>query len=119
MAASLPGARVSLAVIGSPASSASCTASGESFCEQGLLLRRGRGVDARVERSAELGRQLLVMLARDPCRSGRDLGGQQVHDRAVLVGGPDRAVAAQEAGAGAFLAAEAAGAVEQTRARTI
>ena len=32
MGASLPGARVSLATIGSPASSDSLTASGESFC---------------------------------------------------------------------------------------
>ena len=48
MAASLPGAAVSLAVIGSPASFDSLTASGESFCRLRLLLRRGGGVDARV-----------------------------------------------------------------------
>ena len=42
---------------------------------------------------------------------GGDLGGEQVHDRAVLVGGPGAAVHLQEAGAGAFFAAEAHGAV--------
>ena len=53
------------------------------------------------------------MLARVLAGARGDLGGQQVHDRAVLVGGPDGAVAAQEAGPGALLAAEAERAVEQ------
>ncbi len=42
-----------------------------------------------------------------------DLGGQQVEDDAVLVGGPDAAVFAQEGRAGAFFAAKAKRAVQQ------
>ena len=42
------------------------------------------------------------------------LGGEQSRGEAVFVGGPDGAVAAQEGSAGAFFAAEAERAVEQT-----
>ena len=47
------------------------------------------------------------MLAGIFAGAGGDFGGQQVHDGAVLVGGPGGAVASQEAGPGALLAAEA------------
>ena len=107
MEASLPGARVSLAVIGSPASSVSVTASGVSFLKAAFCCRRGRGVDARVVRRAELRGQIGVMHAGVFAGAGGDLGGQQVQNDAVLVGGPDRAVAAEEAGPRAFFAAEA------------
>ena len=70
MAASLPGARVSLAVIGSPASSLAVTASGDSFFSSRLLLRRRRRVDPRVVRRPELRRQLAVVLARVLARCG-------------------------------------------------
>src|ERR1700746_3137459 len=45
--------------------------------------------------------------------AGGDLGRQQIHDQSVLVGRPYAAIAAQKAGAGAFLATEAVGTVEQ------
>ncbi|MNF72248.1 hypothetical protein D3C84_542200 [compost metagenome] len=45
---------------------------------------------------------------------GQDLGGQQRQDEAILVGGPDAAVLAQEGGARALLAAEAELAAEKT-----
>ncbi len=81
--------------------------------EAGLLLGGRRGVDPRVVRRAELRGQLAVVLARVLARAGEDLRGQQVEDRAVLIGRPDGAVAPQEAGAGALLAAEAERPVEQ------
>ncbi len=55
------------------------------------------------------------MVARVLAGTRQDLGGEQVHDRSVLVGRPDLPVAAEEAGAGALLAAEAQRAVEQAR----
>src|SRR5947199_10876088 len=78
-----------------------------------LLLGRGRRVDPRVTGRAELRRQLPIVLAGILVRAGGDLGRQQIHDRAVLVGRPHGAVVPQEAGASALLAAKAAGAVEQ------
>jgi hypothetical protein len=62
--ASLPGARVSFAVIGSPASSVAVTASGESFLSRFFCSGVAGGVDAGVIRRAELGGQFLVMQAR-------------------------------------------------------
>src|SRR5262249_56483343 len=61
----------------------------------------------------ELADQVVVVLARVLTRARRDLGGEQIHDRAVLVGGPHGAVVTQEAGPGALLAAKTAGAIEQ------
>src|ERR1700758_5079576 len=55
------------------------------------------------------------MLAGVFAGAGSDLGRQQVHDRAILVGRPHAAVMAQEAGTGALLPAKAARAVEQPR----
>src|SRR5262252_422678 len=63
----------------------------------------------------ELCDQVVVVLARILAGARRDLGGEQIHDRAVLVGGPHGAVVTQEAGPGALLAAKTAGAVEQPR----
>jgi hypothetical protein len=112
MAASLPGALVSLAVIGSPASVDAADRSGDSlpsfaFCS-GVAGRRCACSTARRTRP-----RVPVVLAGVLAGDGGDLGGEQVHDQAVLVGRPHGAVAAQEARAGAFLAAEAERAVEQ------
>src|SRR6185312_6850958 len=82
--------------------------------ERRLLARRGRRVDARVVRRPELGAQVLVVLPGIAPGDGGDLGGQQIQNDAVLVGRVDAAVPAQEAGAGALLAAEAEAAVDET-----
>src|SRR4029453_17865335 len=76
-----------------------------------LLGRRGR-VDTLVKGHAELACELLVVFARILARAGRDLGCQQIHDRAVFVGRPYSAVVPQEAGAGTLLTTEAARSVE-------
>src|SRR6516225_7839840 len=54
------------------------------------------------------------MLARVFAGAGSDFGGEEVHDRAVLVGRPHAAVVAQETRPGALLAAKTAGAVEES-----
>ena len=113
--ASLPGARVSFAVIGSPASSVAVTASGDRFPEEVFLLGCGRSVDAGVIRCAERGRQLLVMHTGVLTGACLDFRREQAEDEAVFVRAPDRAVTPQKTGAGAFLAAKAAGTVEQAR----
>ena len=107
------GARVSLAMMGSPASSLAVTASGESFCSRAFCVGRGRGIDARVVRRAEFRGELLIMVARILAGARGDLRRQQGQDRSVLVGRPDGAVLPQEAGPGALFAAEAERAVEQ------
>src|SRR5262249_12320084 len=84
------------------------------FFQVSLLLRCRRRVDARVVRCAEFGRQLTVMLAGVFAGAGGDFGGEEVHDRAVLVGRPHAAVSAQETRPGALLAAKTAGAVEES-----
>ncbi len=53
------------------------------------------------------------MLARIAASHCQDLGRDQVEDEAVLVGGPDRTILAQERRASAFLAAKAKRAVQQ------
>src|SRR5215469_15828195 len=80
-----------------------------------LLLAGGRGIDARVGRVAEPGGELAVMFRRRLACDRRDLGREQRQDDAVLVGGPDAPVAAEERGAGALLAAERDRAVQQAR----
>ena len=81
--------------------------------QQILLCRRRRRVDPFVERHAEFGRQLIEQLARVPPGSRRHLGGQESQNHAILVGGPHRAVAPQERGAGAFLAGDPERSVDQ------
>ena len=61
----LPGARVSLAMIGSPASVVSLTGSGDSFCKRAFCSGVAGGVDARVVGRAELARS-----ARGKCSPG-------------------------------------------------
>src|SRR5205085_3272838 len=58
-------------------------------------------------------RQFIEQLAWIAAAARRHLGGDEACDQAVLVGGPYRAVAAQERGAGAFLAGKAEIAAEQ------
>ena len=92
---------------------------GRQFLKPRLLLGRRRRVDARVVGSAEFRRQFAIVLARVLAGARGDLGRQQVHDRAVLVGRPHGAVAPQEARPGTLLAAEAARAVEQARRKPL
>src|SRR3546814_132922 len=58
--------------------------------------------------------QAAIVFGRIVAVARGEFGGEQRRRHAVLVGGPDRAVAAQEAGARAFLAAQAERTVEQT-----
>jgi hypothetical protein len=80
-----------------------------------LLLAWRGGVDAVGVRRAEFGRQRAVVHARVLAGARGDLGGQQRSGDAVLVGTPCAAVATQQRGTGAFLAAEAQAAVQQAR----
>ena len=112
--ASLPGARLRMRWIVSPASCVQRTCSGESADEPLLLRRGGRRLDPVGDRLAELARQLAVDLAGIASGARGDLRREQRRDDAVLVRRPHRAVAAEEGGARALLAAEAERAVEQT-----
>ena len=112
-AAPLPGAAVSLAVIASPATDSAVTSAASSlasfaFCSRlaGASTRAYAGSPCRSTSSAY---SWLGALAGD----GEDLAGEQGQQDAVLVGGPRRAVLAQERRAGRLLAAEADRAVEQ------
>ena len=67
MLAPLPGAVVSVAVMGSPASVVGRDLVGGEVLEGLLLLGRGGGVEAHVLRRAVLRGELLVVLRRDPC----------------------------------------------------
>ena len=100
-------------MIGSPASRRRLDRLRRQLRQPGLLLRRRRRVDARVVRRAELRRELTIVLARILARARGDLGGEEIHDETVLVGGPDGAVVTEEARPRALLAAEAARSVEQ------
>ena len=94
MGALFPGARVSLAVIGSPARVDALTSSGDSWASRAFCASV-TGASRRVVRCAELRRQSwlarVLSVRAVICR-------QQVHDRAVLVSRPHRAVVPQEAG---------------------
>ena len=109
----MPGAWLRTLSIVSPASSVAPTCSGDSAASCFFCCRRRRRIDAVGDRAAEFAGELGVELAGIAAGVRRDLGRQQRRGDAVLVGGPDRAVAAQEGGAGAFFAAEAQRAVEQ------
>src|SRR3546814_3855993 len=83
------------------------------FAEQLLLPRVGGRLDAVEEDLAEGVAQAAVVFGRIVAVARGEFGGEQRRRHAVLVGGPDAAVAAQEAGARAFLAAQAERAHEQ------
>ncbi len=78
-----------------------------------FLLGRGGCVDAVGKRLAEFAGQLHIQFAGIPAFARGDLGRQQGRHQAVLVGGPHRAVVAQQRRTGAFLATEAERAIEQ------
>src|SRR5262245_41428969 len=61
---------------------------GRELPETRLLLRRRRCIDTRVARSAELFRDLAVVLAWILTGSRFDLGSEQGEDQPILVGGP-------------------------------
>src|SRR5580704_5573196 len=83
---------------------------------EGALLFRGCGrIDSRIKGLAEAGSDLAIMLARIFTRACGQLSGQQSQDEAVFICGPHTAIVAEEARARAFLAAETAGAIEQSR----
>src|SRR5258708_3338261 len=79
---------------------------GAQVFQDGLLLRRRAGVDPLIERWAEVPRQTGIDLARIATSLGGDLGCEKAQDDTVLVGGPHRAVAAQERRTRAFLSGE-------------
>ena len=108
-----PARLTSTCAIGSPASSLAPSASGDSaasrcFCSA-LAGASTRSLNGRPSAVGEL----VVGSAGIAAGARGDLAGEQRRDDAVLVGRPDAAVAAQERGAGALLAAEAERAVEQ------
>src|SRR5262249_54111863 len=78
-----------------------------------LLLARCRRVDASVVRRSELSGQLAVVLAGILAGPRRDLGGEEVHDGPVFVRGPNCAIEAEKARAGAFFAAEATRSIQE------
>mgnify|MGYP003694100825 CR=1 FL=1 len=111
--APFPAAWLRMTVTGSPAS---CVQSNLLWRErrQALLLRRSRGrFDAVGDRLAQLARQLGVDLTRIASRTRGDFRGEQRCDDAVLVGGPHRAVAAEERRARALFATESERAVAE------
>ena len=84
-----------------------CDGFGREFLKQVLLLGRGGSVDAGIEWRSQFDGHFLVVLARVFSCTSRDFRCKQAEDDAVLVGAPHRAIVPQEAGARAFLAAEA------------
>ena len=86
---------------------------GGQLLKSGLLLRRAGRVNPSVERAAQLAGQVMVMSPHVKARAGFDFRRKQAEDQAILLRHPSRAVAAQEARARAFLAAEAERAVMQ------
>src|SRR5271170_1594467 len=79
-----------------------------------LLLWRRRSIDARVIGHAKFIGQLLHVHPRIFTGYGGDFRRQQIHDRAILVCGPDCSISPQKTCSRAFLAAKTEGAVEQT-----
>src|SRR5690606_39089715 len=81
--------------------------------QPGFFFARGGGVDPLVDGGSEALLQRAIVLTRVPAGNGGDLRGEQGEENAVLVGRPDRAVAAEERSAGALLSPKADGAIEQ------
>ena len=104
--APLPGAAVSLAVIGSPASAQSQPPRATAF----PVSPSARASPARrcaCSTACRTRRSVAVVLARVLARARGDLRGEEVRHQPVLIRRPDRAVAPQERRSRAFLAAEA------------
>src|ERR1700735_1502568 len=85
------------------------------FFQPCFLLGRGRRVDARVVRDAELRRQFAVMFSGILASARGNLRSQQVHDWPVLVGRPYCAVKAKKTRPSAFFSAETIRAIDQAR----
>ena len=113
-----PGAAVSMADRLAGQTSTSSRPGTTGAASAAFFCGRGRSVDALVGGLAELARQVAVEIARIAAGHGGHLGRQQREDDAVLVGRPDRAVAAQERGARALLSAESEGRRRAARPRT-
>src|SRR3546814_14553042 len=69
------------------------------FGKRLFLLRAGGRLDAVEEDLAEGVAQAAIVFGRIVAVARGEFGGEQRRRHAVLVGGPDRAIAAQEAGA--------------------
>src|SRR6202012_2390875 len=78
------------------------------------LVEGGWGVDALVDGVAVFRGELLVELAGVFSGDRGHFGGEKAGDEAVFVGGPDLAVAAEEAGSGGVFSDAAEGAVDET-----
>ena len=81
--------------------------------------RRDGRIDPAIERRPVGGLDLTVMNARVLPGPRGDFGGEQAKNQAVLVGGPNSAVAAQEARPGAFFTSETNRGVEQARGKPL
>src|SRR5579872_7210639 len=86
---------------------------GRELLEPRPLFGRSRRVDASVLRCSKLGSQLAVVLAGILAGLRSDLRGKEIHDWTVFIRGPDCAVEAEKARAGAFLPTEAERPVQQ------
>src|SRR5262249_17117933 len=111
--ASLPGALVRRAVIGSPASvdaftSADGSPRGRLFCGGGAR------VDLFIGWWPEFFSELGVVLARVATRACGYLRGEQVGNQPVFVRGPHGAIAPEEAGPRTFFAAETDRALDES-----
>src|SRR6266404_8500814 len=91
-----------------------CHLCGRELLQNILLLCRRRCIDPLVEEFTQFMGEVVVNLAGITTGPCGHLGGQQAEDQPVLVRRPDRPIEAQERCPGAFLAAEADRAVEQT-----
>src|SRR5208282_5180020 len=80
-----------------------------------FLLGGGRRIYAGVVSISELRLQFAVVLTRILGGASRNLGSKKIHDGAVLVGGPNRAVETQKTRPRALLATETVGTCEQSR----
>jgi len=81
--------------------------SGRELSQLALLFLGGCGVDALVDGFAVFGGEVAVLLAGSAADAGCHLGGEQAGDDAVLVGGPDLTVAAEEGGSGRLFSCKA------------
>ena len=85
------------------------------FLEPGFLLGRGCRVNAGVIRDPELRGQFPEMFSGIFAGARGDFGRQQVHNHAIFIRRPHRAVAPQKTRSGAFLAAETQRTIKQPR----
>ena len=87
---------------------------GRKVGQNGFLSRRSGSVHAGIPAAAQFRFKRLIMLTGVFASYGDDLRCQQVEDNAILVGRPGLSVLAQEGSPGAFFAAKANFATEQS-----